>query len=143
MAPVFEGATLADELVEHVLPVAGDAREQHVVMGPGDHGDGVDLHVADPLQGLADARDTGAELAGAAQALAAQGQSAQAGSARGAGHRLCRGALAKADSARGRIIARVAGRRRVLFRCSSRVRGRVAGAAPGTRRLIVMGIAGL
>ena len=99
MAPVFEGAAFADEPVEHVLPVAGDAREQHVVMGPGHHGDGVDLHVADPLQGLPGAGETGAELAGAAEALGTQGQPAQADGARGAGHRSCRGAPARPLSA--------------------------------------------
>ena len=78
VTPVLERTVLAHQTIQRRLGVLGNAREKRVMVRPRDHGDGIDLHVAQLFEGLQNAGGAGADLAFAGQPLVAERQIAQA-----------------------------------------------------------------
>ena len=86
MAPVLEGAMRLDETIQQRFVVPGDPVVEDMVVGAGNHGDGVDLDVPDLAKDLLDPGHPGAELALAGEPLMLERQAAQLAGAGRTGH---------------------------------------------------------
>ena len=74
MEPVLERLAPANELVEMLCAIVGDAAEQGVVVRTGNDRDGIDLDVAESFQGAQSAGPAAAERRRPSEALSVQSE---------------------------------------------------------------------